>query len=344
MAQNLNQYNRRTLIKRSTISGTIPTIPDPSVATDVNDHTQGGWLSTDIYVGEMFINIADNKAWIRYSSGIVELSSISGYPNFTDLTDTPATYSGKSGYMLVVNASETGVEFVDDTHITTITGLSDTPSGITDNYILVGDSGAYIEEPYISAFSGLTDTPTYIGNGGKLLAIKSTQNGVEAVVGNDIYVDLLSNQTVGGNKSFTGDTSVINLDITGGATLDNKTINTIITGDTLIGASQSNIPTTLAIKNYVDDTVITAVGGDYVARTGAVTIEDTKTFQDDTQFDSNVNIDGTTSTKNIEQDISSYHYFGDVNTDGSYRFFINPNGDLEIQKRESGVWVYKANF
>ena len=50
---------------------------------------------------------------------------------FTDLTDTPAAYTGKAGYMPVVNSGETALEFVtavqafdggafSDTHIDTV--------------------------------------------------------------------------------------------------------------------------------------------------------------------------------------------------------------------------------
>ena len=121
MANNLEHYNRRMLIKRSTTTGDVPTIPTGSTgAIDVLDHTRGGWLDTDIYEGEMYINSADNKAWIRYNSAIVELSSVSGYSSFTDLTDTPSLYTGQSGKTLTVNTSENGIEFIENTNITTI--------------------------------------------------------------------------------------------------------------------------------------------------------------------------------------------------------------------------------
>jgi len=51
----------RVLIKRTEVSGEIPTIPLNQ------DHTTG-WASTDIYTGEFFINIADDRAWVRTNS------------------------------------------------------------------------------------------------------------------------------------------------------------------------------------------------------------------------------------------------------------------------------------
>lgn len=56
----------RIKIKRSTISGTAPTVA-PS-----DDHTQPSpaWSATDIYKGELFINQADNVVWSRGDDGV----------------------------------------------------------------------------------------------------------------------------------------------------------------------------------------------------------------------------------------------------------------------------------
>ena len=56
----------RIKIKRSTVSGTVPTVA-PS-----DDHTQPSpaWTSTDIYKGELFINQADNVVWSRGDGGV----------------------------------------------------------------------------------------------------------------------------------------------------------------------------------------------------------------------------------------------------------------------------------
>jgi len=43
----------RMVVKTSETSGVIPTIP----ASD--DHTDGSWIETDIYKGELFFNKAD---------------------------------------------------------------------------------------------------------------------------------------------------------------------------------------------------------------------------------------------------------------------------------------------
>jgi hypothetical protein len=55
----------RILIKRSTTTGVVPTIPAS------NDHTDGTWIATDIYKGELFFNQADGIMFSRDDSGIV---------------------------------------------------------------------------------------------------------------------------------------------------------------------------------------------------------------------------------------------------------------------------------
>lgn len=54
----------RMLVKQSTTPGEVPTIP-PS-----DDHTDGSWIETDIYVGEQFFNSADGIMYTRSDNGI----------------------------------------------------------------------------------------------------------------------------------------------------------------------------------------------------------------------------------------------------------------------------------
>ena len=54
----------RIKLKRSTVTATVPTVPSS------NDHTDGTWIATDIYKGELFYNQADSVLWTRGDSGI----------------------------------------------------------------------------------------------------------------------------------------------------------------------------------------------------------------------------------------------------------------------------------
>jgi hypothetical protein len=61
----------RIIHKRSNVPGVSPTIP-PN-----DDHTTG-WLNTDIYIGELFVNTSSTepKIWFRESSGTTEIATL----------------------------------------------------------------------------------------------------------------------------------------------------------------------------------------------------------------------------------------------------------------------------
>jgi len=65
-----NVKNARLLMKRSNVPGESPTIP----ATQ--DHRDGSWRATDLYEGELFINLADDKVFYRSPSGIKEIVTV----------------------------------------------------------------------------------------------------------------------------------------------------------------------------------------------------------------------------------------------------------------------------
>ncbi len=64
------QYLRRQE-RRFTTTGQVPTVPT------VADHKTTGWLDTDIYIGEIVINTADDKMYTRTAGGIVEITGSS---------------------------------------------------------------------------------------------------------------------------------------------------------------------------------------------------------------------------------------------------------------------------
>lgn len=63
----MNILDSRILLKRSTVSGEVPTIPGSST------HTDGTWIPTDIYEGEAFLNTADARLFTRAGSTIKEI-------------------------------------------------------------------------------------------------------------------------------------------------------------------------------------------------------------------------------------------------------------------------------
>lgn len=74
----------RLVFKRTATSGTEPTVP----STETIDEN---WLATDLKKGEAFVNLEDDRAWIRTNNGIRELS-LSGSGITASTTDaTPTT-------------------------------------------------------------------------------------------------------------------------------------------------------------------------------------------------------------------------------------------------------------
>ena len=73
-------------------------------------------------------------------------------------------------------------------------------------------------------------------------------------------------------------------------------------------------------------------------------IDGIKTFREDAVFEMDVSCEQRITTDAFNIRSSGHMYIGNFTTDGSYRFFINTSGNLEIQKRESGSWNYKATF
>ena len=95
----------RFVLKRSGVPGETPTIPPNT------DHTSGLWIDTDIYSGEMFLNVADSKMWFRNNSdtGLPTTEMVQLVPlNSGGTIDTsylPGNYMGAMVYQGVWNAS-----------------------------------------------------------------------------------------------------------------------------------------------------------------------------------------------------------------------------------------------
>lgn len=62
----------RMINKISTVPGAVPTVA-PSF-----DHTDGTWTELDIYEGELFYNVADEKLFTRFGMTIMELTTAGG--------------------------------------------------------------------------------------------------------------------------------------------------------------------------------------------------------------------------------------------------------------------------
>ena len=115
----------------------------------------------------MYYNSSDNKVYLSKNGGSYEELGAGGASSFTDLTDTPSSYSGQAGKYIKVKSDESGLEF-------------DTPSGSGD-ITAVGDVG-----------SG--DAFTADGEGNTLYFEGSTADAYETILqGQDVTSDITIN-------------------------------------------------------------------------------------------------------------------------------------------------------
>ena len=64
-------------------------------------------------VGELFANVKDGKIWFKAEDETpILLGTTAGTLNFTELGDVPSTYTGANDYIVKVNSTGTGLEFV----------------------------------------------------------------------------------------------------------------------------------------------------------------------------------------------------------------------------------------
>lgn len=86
--------DKRRYDKRSTVPGQKPTVPAS------NDHTDGSWIATDIYVGELFINMADGLVYTRsHNDEIIEVNQADGIVSGMDIVpgSDSVTFSVSAG-------------------------------------------------------------------------------------------------------------------------------------------------------------------------------------------------------------------------------------------------------
>ncbi len=127
----------RIVVKRSTTPGEVATIA-PS-----DDHTDGTWSATDIYKGELFVNLVDGRVQTRTDSGIVDciltsdvvgiLDFKGGYDANTNTPDliTPAPGAVEKGDVYVVTVA--GTFFTEDLEIgDMLFAEKDNPSALID--------------------------------------------------------------------------------------------------------------------------------------------------------------------------------------------------------------------
>lgn len=145
---------RRIQIKKSAIAGKTPTIPttEPSEIEDFNNLTD-----TDLLMGEFYLNIKDDKLWVRSENGIIELTSNSN-TSINDLTNVNIT-AVKSDDIL----SYDGTNWVNNTSLDTrrinTTSITTNLSMVnTNQFVLIAADGLSVTLPDPDVSNGLKYT------------------------------------------------------------------------------------------------------------------------------------------------------------------------------------------
>jgi hypothetical protein len=182
----MSTQDSRIKIKRSTVSGTVPTVA-PS-----DDHTQPSpaWTATDIYKGELFINQADNVVWSRGDDGVfciggtAELTIASA--DVLTLNSTPLTIvSAVSGYAIEVVSASVKLDFNTTAYGTTAA-------------ILLKTTGANNRQAEVSVLDATVST---IRNFTTFQATEPTD--VQMITNADLTVEAKSNNPTTGDSDIT---------------------------------------------------------------------------------------------------------------------------------------------
>ena len=207
----------RLLVKRSNVGGEVPTIP-PLSAVTLNQFTP-----TDLFVGEFFANVEDDRLWIRTNTGLVELntSGTTGTTVVPTLVQVLNEGNNTGGFDIVVSNGDTII----------YSGLS---TGSTTQYLGLDANGRTI----ITAASGGSGTSGTSGtngtsgvNGTNGSSGTSGTNGVNGTngssgvngtsgtsgIGTGAYLPL-SGGTVSGDTTFTQKLYLTNLTSGGSST------------------------------------------------------------------------------------------------------------------------------
>lgn len=171
-----NVNNTRFVLLRSDVAGIVPTIPT------ANNHLEFGWLSTDLYDGQMFVNTADKKVWVRTDTTITELDTASMY--LYDLLDVAIIGSpGPTDGQVLAYDSASG-HWINQDPTVTATNLDDLAdvdaAAPSDGDVLTYDSasGDWMNRPSV-AVSGYSGYSGYSGQDGMI--------GVQGVSGYSGY-------------------------------------------------------------------------------------------------------------------------------------------------------------
>jgi len=207
--------NSRTLLKRSQISGATPT-----VKTGSTQHTDGTWVDTEIYPGEIYWNMQDRKMYIGWED-----------------------ISGNTGTDVLVTGAGTG-SCVSDFYVENINACNGF-LGLLANTPTPSGNG-YIDAVYTTASNGISEMLLTESSGTPFVVLQTQDSGVtyqNSIQINDNAIDL-QQSTIGGTLN----------QITLNATTESSIMRTLTSlGDFAeISTSYSTANSSPQINLYID--------------------------------------------------------------------------------------------
>jgi hypothetical protein len=131
------ERDARIIIKRSSISGDTATLAPISVNGNYDHTLLPEWKTTDIYIGELFLNEPDEKLWIRFNATTIKRVLMEGDVSGDGTSGT----SGTSGTVTGVTLHN---EFYYDSGNTTLYVPNIIASGITLNGLISSGTTNYL--------------------------------------------------------------------------------------------------------------------------------------------------------------------------------------------------------
>jgi hypothetical protein len=239
----------RILVKRSTSPGVVPTIPTASTI----DNT---WVSTDLLVGEIFMNTADDRVWMRTDNGIVEIA-VSG----------SSMYRYTTGATLVDNTI-----FFDRTDMLSAYSIDLSSISVSGDYLPLSVTGntTIFYDSNIVTLSGNNQAWQY---GGDYSASYTDRSIVDKAYVDSVGGGLFTGGTISGDVTFQGDSIMSELSATSISILNSgstarqyfdyssNVVQTGVTNSAIVGGSGNTI--TSGLRNvFVSGVDLTAYSSD----------------------------------------------------------------------------------
>lgn len=177
----------RIRIKRSTVIGAEPT------AAPSTDHTDGTWSVNDVYIGELYLNDADQRLYIRTTNGILEIATGGGELKRAQVTLTSAQVLALNSTPIEVVAGITGKE-IQVVNASMHLKYNTTAYATNTNMVLKASSAAAAD---IQARVGINETSDSLGS------FDLTSTNLNIVTGDALVV------SVDGGNPTAGDSDIV---------------------------------------------------------------------------------------------------------------------------------------